>query len=188
MPFIAWSLTAVFFLVRPRYEQAYETLAVRTYPLADHTAFAVDPSWQELKLLRTILGEHLLVRLDGRWRQLDPVARQPRAHPDENDLKRLVEDAFVANPVRYGHIAAIDGDRITTTTGVDVTFDWDTFTLSQQGTDTRWINRIYDIHYLKWTGIAALDKVLGVSGLLLLLYMTWTGAQLALGGRTRNGN
>jgi len=33
LPFIAWSATAVFFLIRPAYEQAYERLAVREYPL-----------------------------------------------------------------------------------------------------------------------------------------------------------
>lgn len=179
LPFVTWSLTAVFFLVRPRYEQAYETLAVRAYPL-EAQAPALERGVLEQRFLRSVLGDHLLVRDADGWQQLDPISRQPRPAPDAAALRLLVEDAITANSSRYGSIATQTGMAFTTTTGVNIGFNWPALTFTQQGRDTWWINKVYDIHYLEWTGIRVIDKILGLSGLALLLYMTWTGARLAL--------
>ncbi|MFT7015172.1 MAG: putative iron-regulated membrane protein [Pseudohongiellaceae bacterium] len=65
-----------------------------------------------------------------------------------------------------------------TDTGAEVTVDWNRLLLSQRGRDTYWINQVYDIHYLRWTGISWMDKILGVAGLLLLILMTVTGIRL----------
>jgi hypothetical protein len=181
LPFIAWSATAVFFLVRPRYEQAYETLAVRHYPLIEAPHFAVNPGWEEVRYFQSLLGAHLLVKTQDGWRHLNPTTLQPWPRPDDSTVTRLLEDAFSANPARYGHVATLDGNLATTTTGVTVNIDWNTLSLSQQGRDTYWINKAYDIHYLEWTGIGPVDKVLGLSGLALLIYMTWSGMQLSFG-------
>lgn len=180
LPFLAWAATAVFFLVRPAYEQAYEPLSVRSYPLLTVPAIAsTTADWQETRYLRTILGEHLLVRTAEGWQHLHADTQQAFTFPDEEALRRLLTDAFQHNPLRYGELLHIEGNQATTSTGVDVQLYWDTLSISQQGRDTRLINQIYDIHYLRWTGIAWFDRVFGLLGLALLIYMTYSGARMA---------
>lgn len=178
LPFIAWSATGLFFLLRPAYEEAYAQLAVKQYPLEQRLSVTPQPDWREVRWLRSVLGTHLLVRRDTGWTQLDPETLQERPWPDDDSLRRLVTDAFTANPDRYGNLDEFSGRQMTTDTGVDISFDWNTLSYTQQGRDTRGIDQIYRIHYLEWTGIAAIDKVLGVTGLLLLMYMTVTGFRL----------
>jgi len=179
LPFIAWSLTGVFFLVRPAYEQAYSVLSPKTYS-ADQINISAQPEWQEMRLLKTVLGLHLLVKQEGGWQQLDPDSLEVRATPVEADLVSFVEDAISQDTLRYGELLPGESDPFRTSTGVTIAVNWDSLSLYQQGSDTRWIDRIYRIHYLQWTGIAFLDTILGVAGLLLLLLMTATGSVMLL--------
>ena len=179
LPFIAWSLTGVFFLVRPAYEQAYSVLSPKTYS-ADQINISAQPEWQEMRLLKTVLGLHLLVKQEGGWQQLDPDSLEVRATPVEADLVSFVEDAISQDTLRYGELLPGESDPFRTSTGVTIAVDWDSLSLYQQGLDTRWIDRIYRIHYLQWTGIAFLDTILGVAGLLLLLLITATGSAMLL--------
>ena len=179
LPFIAWSLTGVFFLVRPAYEQAYSVLSPKTYSV-DQINISAQPEWQEMRLLKTVLGLHLLVKQEGGWQQLDPDSLEVRATPVEADLVRFVEDAISQDTLRYGELLPGESDPFRTSTGVTIAVNWDSLSLYQQGSDTRWIDRIYRIHYLQWTGIAFLDTILGVAGLLLLLLMTATGSAMLL--------
>jgi uncharacterized iron-regulated membrane protein len=179
LPFIAWSLTGVFFLVRPAYEQAYSVLSPKTYS-ADQINISAQPEWQEMRLLKTVLGLHLLVKQEGGWQQLDPDSLEVRATPVESDVVSFVEDAISQDTLRYGELLPGESDPFRTSTGVTIAVNWDSLSLYQQGLDTRWIDRIYRIHYLQWTGIAFLDTILGVAGLLLLLLMTATGSAMLL--------
>ena len=179
LPFIAWSLTGIFFLVRPAYEQAYSVLSPKTYA-AGEINISAEPQWQEMRLLKTILGQHLLVKQENRWQQLDPDSLEVRAAPTEADLANFVEDAISQDIQRYGELLPGESYPFQTSTGVTITVNWDSLSLSQQGADTRWIDRIYSIHYLQWTGIALVDTVLGVGGLFLLLLMTITGSMMLL--------
>ena len=179
LPFIAWSLTGVFFLVRPAYEQAYSVLSPKTYS-ADQINISAQPEWQEMRLLKTVLGLHLLVKQEGGWQQLDPDSLEVRATPVEADLVSFVKDAISQDTLRYGELLPGESDPFRTSTGVTIAVNWDSLSLYQQGLDTRWIDRIYRIHYLQWTGIAFLDTILGVAGLLLLLLMTATGSVMLL--------
>src|SRR5262249_27409095 len=154
---------------------------IKTYPLGAVAAIVPDPSWIEVRRLRTVLGEHLLVRGEQGWRQLDPVSLQPAATPSSDKLGTLIADALPAS-ARYGQIRTVEGATATTDTGVRVTLDWDRLTLSQRGRDTDWIDRLYKFHYLQWTGVAAIDKVLGAAGILLLIGLSLLGARLALKG------
>lgn len=183
LPFIAWSTTAVFFLVRPAYEQAYEQLLVRQLPMTEPVALHAAPEWQEMRVFRTVLGDHLLVREDGRWQHLNALTMEPWGLPDDAALTRLLEDAFVANKARYGRVTNLQNNMAVTNTGVRITINWDTLSLSQSGLDTEVINKIYDIHYLRWTGYRPFDDVFGVFGLMLLMYMTFSGARMAFGRR-----
>ena len=47
--------------------------------------------------------------------------------------------------------------------------------LYQKGEDTAFINTMYKIHYLQWTGIKSVDKVLGIIGLVLVVILAMLG-------------
>jgi hypothetical protein len=179
LPFVAWAATGLVFFTKPGYGAAYDALPVRTYPLGDPIAVTPDPSWREMRYLRTILGVHLLVRTAEGWSQLNPSTRQALGEPAPADVRRLIADAFAANPARYGQIASLDGSVATTDTGAVVTLDWKRLALQQRGRDTDRIDRLYKVHYLQWTGEKTVDRILGLAGLVLLLVLTALGARLA---------
>lgn len=177
-PLVTWALTGLVFLIQPGYGAAYETLTPRTYPLTSSPALSPAQGWSEFRYLRTILGEHLLARSEEGWQHLDPRTLAPSPVPGENAMRSLVADAIAHNPERYGKLSEYDGGTVQTSTGVSITLDWNTLSLRQTGNDTRWIDQLYQIHYLQWTGIRAFDKALGVVGLFLLILMTMTGFKL----------
>lgn len=184
LPFAAWATTAIFFLVRPGYTDAYAALDLTTASLPAAIDVSTEPDWREFRYASSPLGEHLLVRTSSGWQHLDGRTGAPFPPPDETELRRLLETAIAAaNPARYGQLTSIDGLNAQTSTGVEIAVHWNNLTASQSGRDTRWINKIYDIHYLRWTGHAGFDQVFGVAGLMLLLVLTWTGATLALRGK-----
>jgi hypothetical protein len=175
---LGWAATGAIFFVKPGYSGAYETLPVQTYPIDAPVAVAVAPDWVEVRYLKTVLGTHVLGRTAKGWQHVDPATLAPRPAPAADAVKALMTDAFVANPARYGHIASLDGLVATTDTGVTVTLDWNRLALSQRGPDTDRIDWFYRIHYLQWTGVAALDRVLGLSGLALVVALSLLGLRL----------
>jgi hypothetical protein len=180
LPFFGWALTGLVFFVKPGYAAAYETLAVKTYKLETSTTVTPDPSWREFRFLRTILGNHLLVRTESGWKQLDPVTKEERRRPTEAELRALIGDAITSNSDRYGDVTQVVNDTARTTTGVEVTLDWPSLTLQQKGKDTARIDALYKVHYLQWTGVKSLDKILGFVGLVLVMSLTVLGAVLAV--------
>jgi hypothetical protein len=179
IPFFGWALTGLVFFIKPGYEGAYELLAPKTYPISAGLSITSEPDWLEFRWIRTILGDHLLVRTRSGWSQLDPTNKQQRNLPSEEDLRKLFRDAFTANPGRYGDISTINGTSITTNTGVEVTLDWNRMSLQQKGRDTDRIDRLYRIHYLQWTGVRSVDRVMGIVGIALVLVLTSLGGWLA---------
>ena len=178
LPLAGWAVTGAVFFLKPGYAGAYELLQVKTYPLETTIATQPDPSWLEARFVKTTLGEHLLARTSRGWRHLDPVTLQPRPEPSADDLEALATDAFSANPERYGRVAGIEGNRITTDTGVRVELDWDRLAFTQSGKDTARLDALYKIHYLQWTGLKNVDKVLGALGILLVITLSLLGARL----------
>jgi hypothetical protein len=180
LPFLAWIVTALVFYLKPGYAGAYEFLQPATYGLAEEVSAPADTAWREARFVRTILGTHLLVRTAGGWEQRDPATRLRRPAPGPDGVRLLVGDAIARNPSRYGEIASVAGDTVVTTTGVTITLDWDRLSLTQRGPDTDRIDLLYRIHYLQWTGVPALDRVLGPAGLALLLALCLLGLRLAV--------
>ena len=178
LPLAGWAVTGAIFFLKPGYAGAYELLQVKTYPLETNVAIQLEPSWTEARFVKTILGDHLLAHTSRGWLHLDPLTRQPEPEPSADDLEALVTDAFSANPARYGRVASIDGNLITTNTGVRVELDWNRLALTQSGKDTDRLDAFYKIHYLQWTGITGIDKVLGALGILLVLTLSLLGARL----------
>jgi len=180
LPFLAWAATGFVFFLKPGYAGAYEILTPRTYPLDKAASITPDPDWLEYRYFRTVLGEHLIVRTEKGWLQLNPIDKQPKSPPTRTDIELLLKDAFTANPVRYGDISDISGTTARTSTGVEVTVDWNTVKLQQRGRDTDRIDLLYNIHYLQWTGVKTVDRALGFVGLTLVIVLTILGAWLAI--------
>lgn len=178
LPLIGWAVTGSIFFLKPGYAGAYDTPQLKTYPLETKVTLETDPSWLEFRYEKTILGEHLLARTAQGWQHIDPHTLQPKSAPTTDEIRALLTDALATNVSRYGHIASVEGDTATTDTGVRVTLDWNRLALAQRGKDTDRIDLLYKIHYLQWTGMAAVDKALGALGIAIVLILSLLGARL----------
>ena len=178
LPFLGWVITGFVFFIKPGYTAAYEILTPKTYPLTETFSVQPESSWREMRYVRTILGDHLLVRTNEGALHLDPRTKQLRSKPADMELRQLLTDAFSVNPARYGEITTINGNEISTSTGIHISLDWTSLSLQQRGPDTDRIDWLYRIHYLQWTGFKSVDKVLGVVGLTLVFVLTTLGAVL----------
>ena len=178
-PLLTWCLTGLIFLIQPGYGAAYEALLVRALPLTEPLTIIPQEDWLEYKVLRTVLGTHVLVRGAEGWRHLNASTLEP-FEADEQQRRMLVSDALTLKADRYGYLIESEADPYLTSNGAEIRLQWNTLGLQQYGVDTRWIDRMYRIHYLQWTGVKSLDKALGIFGLLLLILISVTGARLLL--------
>jgi hypothetical protein len=169
------------FFIKPGYARAYDLLQVKTYPLESNISVQTDPSWLELRLVKTVLGDHLLVRTAGGWLNLDPHSLRPKDQPSAEQIRELITDATSGNP-RYGRITGIDASRITTDHRVRIELDWNRLSLAQRGTDTD--RRMPSTRFTtcNGTGLKNVDKVLGAIGILLVLGLSLLGALLFFKG------
>jgi len=179
VPCILWAATGFLFHWKPGWGAAYASLSLQTYPLSESGPVA-DPSWIETRRLRTILGNHLLVKTKNGWQQWDAVLSAPRPAPPDADRLRLFEDAIRSDPARYGRIESLEEWTAITTTGVEISFDWERMRFMQRGRDTRRIDLLYSIHYLQWSGIPWVDRVVPLLGLFGLLGLSLLGLRLVL--------
>lgn len=175
LPFIAWAVTGVFFFFKPGYKEAYQPLVVKQYPIDSLISLPVQQAWLEVRQLKTILGHHLLVKTEEGWQQLSLDSLEQIAEPSKLQITQLINDAISQNKTRYGDIDTIDELKITTSEEVRIQLNWQTMSLRQKGADTDFINTIYNIHYLRWTGIKMLDQFLGVIGLILVVVLAGIG-------------
>ncbi|MCO7224491.1 PepSY domain-containing protein [Pleionea sp. CnH1-48] len=183
LPFLGWAVTGVFFFVKPGYQSAYEPLNIKSYPLGKLPELPESNDWQQVRWIRSILGLHLLVEQDGKWQQLDPDTLEPRSMPDEASLLQMVNDAISANPDRYGNAKTVSEQKVLTDTNINISIDWHQMRLRQKGDDTKFINTMYKVHYLQWTGIKFVDRVLGVVGLGLVVILGMLGLVMTLRSR-----
>jgi len=184
LPMLGWTLTGLVFFIKPGYQGAYEQLSVKRHPLSQVLTVTPKKNWQEVRLVNTVLGAHLLVRSSHKVKHLDPVSLLDKPAPTNLQFKALLNDAFSDNKARYGDIVRVDGLSAQTSTGVKVTLDWHTLTLSQTGQDTELINLLYQVHYLQWTPFKGINQVLGIFGLLLLISLTVLGVRLYIKPRS----
>jgi len=182
LPMFGWALTGLVFFIKPGYDAAYGGLRVRCYPLEGTALPAARPEWLEMRVLRTKLGDHLLVRTERGAEHLDPATLRARDLPDEAGIRALIDDAIASDP-RYGTIVSVaratHDATVKTSTGATIDLDWNSMSLQQSGRDTRTIDALYRIHYLQWTGVRTLDRVLGVGGLAALVALAILGVRLA---------
>jgi hypothetical protein len=180
VPFWIWSMTGLVFFMKPGYQAAFAPLSIKTYPMTQERQVEIQPQWQEVRWLQTVLGPHLLVNISGEWQQRALEDLSVRHRPNDAQLLLLIQDAIDVDPQRYGQQVYLTPQGFETETGVRIQLDWENLRLSQQGYDTRLINALYKAHYLQWTGQKQLDQWLGVMGLLLLMGSTIVGVYLLL--------
>lgn len=178
VPFFAWAITGLIFFIKPGYTAAYEILQIKTYPLDGEILIKPEPEWLEFRYIKTALGDHLLAKTAKGWLHLDPATRSSRPMHSDEEASNLVKDAVSANPERYGQIINVAGNKITTDKGIQITLDWNRLSLSQRGPDTDRIDLLYRIHYLQWTGMPSVDRVIGITGIALILILSALGLRL----------
>jgi uncharacterized iron-regulated membrane protein len=180
LPLLGWALTGVVFFIKPGYDDAYQPLVIKTYAIDKSWTIEPEQQWQDIRLVKTILGTHLLVTDDGDTKHLAPYTLQAKELPPSDQLSALIQDAISVNQARYGNIILINDNIATTNTGVQITLDWNRLKLSQRGQDTDLIDLIYKIHYLQWTPFKAINEIVGFVGLFLLMALTVLGAMLVM--------
>jgi len=181
LPFLAWAVTGVYFFIKPGYKAAYESLPIKTYAITDTIELKGNKAWLETRIIKSILGTHLLIKNDKGWQHRDFNTLNIIETPTKKQIETLLNDATKHNPLRYGNITSIDGLNIITDTDVRISLNWNNMSLYQQGKDTDFINNMYKIHYLQWTGIDSIDKVLGIIGLILVLLLAFLGIRMSIG-------
>lgn len=177
LPLAIWGITGLVFLFQPGYQAAFAPLEVKALPLKKSFVLPAAAQWQEARYLRTLLGWHLLVKDDeGVAQHLHPQTLKPWPLPILEMAKKLLAQSVAHDPDRYGDIQQIilDGQDYfaTTTTGIELKLNWTTLQVRQSGSDTRFINRLYRLHYMQWTPNPILNKALAAITILLLLTMT----------------
>ena len=175
LPLLLWAVTGAFFIVKPGYEDAYEQLNLATKPVLKPLPALPAGEWLEVKQLHSPMGHHVLVRDTNGWQQVAIGGNTYRSFPSRSDFEGLLNAAIAHNNDRYGQVFSIDGNTALTSTGVRLQLDWGAMRLSQQGSDTDWINTVYEIHYLRWTGNNFIDSSLELLGLGLLVILTVLG-------------
>lgn len=182
LPMFGWAITGVVFFIKPGYEGAYETLKLKTYPLSEGVVIPSGHNWTEARVLKSILGKHLLVQEEGKTRHLDLATLENKPLPSQDDLTRLFSDVISQNPQRYGSLIERQGLVAQTSTGIKIELDWDTLRFTQSGLDKKIINTLYKVHYLQWTPWAGVNRVLGLLGLGFVALITIFGVCLLVKG------
>lgn len=185
LPLFVWAVTGLVFLFRPGYQEAYEQLSLVQGGYSTPIEVTPQPNWQQLRFVHTVLGGHLLVSTTaGEILHLDQATLTPRPYPSASQLEQLVSAATDHNPQRYGDLVAVEQERdrfrITTTTDVELELDWQSLTLQQRGDDTRFLDRLYRMHYLQWSPAPKLNKLLITVALLGLLAMCYVGLRMLI--------
>lgn len=183
LPMFGWIITGMVFFIKPGYKNAYDQLAIKTYPLEQSFTIPFSNEWKEARLIKSILGHHLLVKTGDGYKHLDPTSYQPKENLTEQEVKNLLNDAFSKNAERYGAVVSSDGYKATTSTGIEVTLNWNNLSIRQSGDDTKFINTLYKIHYLQWTPSKSFNQFFGIMGLLLLMLLTLFGVKIYLSSR-----
>ena len=178
LPLLGWILTGAIFIIQPGYQGAYHQIKIKTYPLSSSFIITPQEQWLEIKLVRSILGEHLLVLDNSQWSNLDPLTLKPAAKLNKEQTSLLINDALSVDVMRYGEIVEIIDQRAVTSTDVEINLNWDSLTLRQSGSDTKFINWLYKVHYLQWFGIKTVNQYFAVFSLALLLLLASCGVYL----------
>lgn len=175
LPMLGWVITGAIFMLKPGYDEAYEQIRIKTYSIDRAFTLPVNESWLQVRYLKTILGYHLLVEKTNGQVHLNPETGYTLPEPGQKEMEELINDAISVNRERYGEVVDYRNHLFVTDTGVEISFDWNSLSISQSGRDTRFIDRLYKIHYLQWFGHDRMNNAFGALGLLTLLILMLYG-------------
>ena len=200
VPFLVWTATGLLFLVKPGWRGAYEQLQAfqetgidseRLAPLPAAVAAAQETLDTPAELHRVELGATAIgplyrlfftspagpttVVVDGH----SGAVRSPLL---EEEAVALAADAAgrAAASSRYGAVVASRGEgekvEVTFAGGAVVALDRGNLAVTQRGSDTAWIDALYRLHYLRWTGFSRFDQIV----VLVAIVGTWSLVVLGL--------
>jgi hypothetical protein len=180
-PLVVWSITGLLFHLKPGWKRAYDMVSIEQ-PLAttNVTAVGLLPPFKRLELFGTALGP--MYRLD-RATLIDATTGKQRSPLSIEDARTLAQDAVARSAHHAGYGALIDAKADDATVHVRfanaiVDVDRASGSLYQHGGDTERIDWLYRIHYLKWTGVPKVDRVLAIAGLALIWFAMGAGIVL----------
>lgn len=185
LPLFVWAVTGLVFFIKPGYQQAFEQLSVAQRPYSSSVHLRPQAGWQQLRLLHSALGEHLLVQTEaGKQLHLHPQTLKRWPRPTDEQLTLLFNSATDHNRARYGELISIErigsSFRMMTSTDVQLVLDWQALSLVQSGGDTRLIDRLYRLHYLQWSPSPKLNAGLVVLALTALLAACFVGLRMLI--------
>jgi len=172
VPLLAWLVSGVALVVVDPGPPEGTDLLLPMRPLGRSITVRPEPGVQEVRLFSTVLGQHLIQRTEFGWRHLDPLTGELKPIPAEEDLRALLEEAFVDSD-GFGEISLVAADSLVTTTGRVITLDWSAYRASYRDETTRLAAILRRVHGLGLSGIRAVDRwsmiVAGVLGSALAL-------------------
>ena len=92
-PIVGWALTWLVSLVKRGFDGAYEVITIKTYPLDQKLIIASKKNWEEVRLIKSVLGNHLLVTIEGKTSHRDFNTLEKKPMPSVTEVTHLVEDA-----------------------------------------------------------------------------------------------
>lgn len=196
-PLLVWTATGFLFLIKPGWAGAYEMLdamSAQSLPLANLIApndLRTSAEVTRLELGATVLGPVYRVRMGNETQLFNATSSQVLSPLDEPAVLAVAQDAAARamSQARYGQ--AIETTLLPNegvvrfSGGATVRVGRNDLSLSQSGPDTEWINRIYELHYLRWTGVALLDRIAAVAALVGVWVLAAVGLVLLRRGSKR---
>ena len=185
LPLFVWAVTGLVFLIKPGYDNAFETLSIAKSSYVNPIQLRPHAHWQKLSFVQSNLGAHLLVTTSqGQNLHLHPSTLLPFPLPNEHQLSQLYTAATQHNRSRYGEFKSFETNetqiQILTTTGIELLLDWSTLRLTQRGKDTQLIDRLYRMHYLQWSPNIKMNMAIAFLAIVGLLIMCFVGLRLLI--------
>ncbi len=185
IPLVVWSVTGLLFHLKPGWSRAYDQLdPEKPGPPLHLDKLVVPAGTTHLEVFATAIGPlaRVTTAAGEALYDLDTGARRSPLPIDA--AKALAVDAIARSPHRatYGEITQVTSTetsvKLVLAEGPIVEIGRHDARVSQRGPDTDRIAWLYRIHYLQWTGVKPLDKVLALVGLLLIWLVLIPGVVL----------
>ena len=188
LPLATWTATGFAFLLKPGWSGAYETLqALDGRPLDPKGLVALaelpipageTTAWE---LRSTALGPVYRVSQRGAAFLVHAGTGTLLSPLDGAAVEAIARDAAsrAHAPERYGEVTDVslseDEGVVRFAGGAEVRVGRSDLSIAQRGSDTAWIDRLYELHYLRWTGISAIDRTLAPIALVAVWMLAFTG-------------
>lgn len=174
IPLVVWSITGLLFHLKPGWSRAYDLLLAERPAMVHLDRLVLPAGTTHVEAFATAIGPLARVTTD-RGDELYDLDSGTRRSPLAIDAaKALAVDAihrskYASSYGELGTVTSTDASvTIQTTGGPVISVGRNDARISQRGPDTERIDWLYRIHYLQWTGLGVLDKVLAVVGLGLI--------------------